>query len=478
MNETILIVEDDPMQREMLGTLLHRKLNCGAVKAENGRKALDILADDQNRRIRLAILDLNMPEISGMEVLEHIRANYPSIAVVMLTGSKDIDDAVEALKAGATDYITKPYEGPRMVATIKNALRLTMLSHEVSRLKSEKDGRFGFDNMIGYDAGLRETVALARKAAAADIPVLISGETGTGKEVLARAIHGESARAGQDFIAVNCGAIPAQLVESTLFGHEKGAFTGATEKTAGKFREADGGTIFLDEIGELPLDAQVKLLRVLQQKEVEPVGAAKPVGVNLRVISATNRTLQEEVQAGRFREDLFFRLNVLTIDLPPLRARRSDIPALAAHFLTRFNAENQGPPRSLSPEALQLLKDHAWPGNVRELENVIKRALVTADTPGLGPADLSAALGQSGAAGAYSGPDTNLDTNQATAALSDISPALSVSLLDNGEQLKSTAAIEREVMQKALDHFQGNITRAAKALGMAKSTFYKKMKDF
>lgn len=319
MSDPVLIVEDEPLQRQMLATLLRRKLDYGAQAVENGRQALDLLEADERKSVKLVIMDLNMPVMGGLETLDILRQKYPHIPVIMLTGSKDIHDAVEAMKRGAIDFLNKPYEADRMVVTVKNALKISILSQEVTRLKSRESGHFGFDNLIGHEGGLMPTLNIARKAASSDIPVLITGETGTGKEVFAQAIHGESARAGKPFIAINCGAIPSQLVESTLFGHEKGSFTGATEKAAGKFREAEGGTIFLDEVGELPLDTQVKLLRVLQQKEVEPVGGTKAIPVNVRIISATNRDLQKDVEGGLFREDLFFRLNVLELSLPPLR---------------------------------------------------------------------------------------------------------------------------------------------------------------
>ena len=298
MSDSILIVEDDPMQQKMLGTLLRRKIGFESQVAPNGREALDILGRDDKRAIKLVILDIDMPVMGGMEALEIMAQRYPGLPVIMLTGTRDIEEAVKAIKLGAIDFMTKPYEGERMAITAKNALKLSILSKEVKRLKNEKEGHYRFDHLIGHDGGLQEAVNMGRKAAASDIPVLISGETGVGKEVFAQAIHGESARLGNPFIAVNCGAIPAQLVESTLFGHEKGAFTGATDKATGKFREAEGGTIFLDEVGELPLDSQVKLLRIIQQKEVEPVGASKAVPVNIRVLSATNRNLEEEVKAG------------------------------------------------------------------------------------------------------------------------------------------------------------------------------------
>lgn len=460
MSKPILIVEDDPLQRQMLATLLRRKLEFDSHTAEHGREALEILDREDASTIKLIIMDLDMPIMGGMETLEILKQQYPSIPVIMLTGSRDISDAVAAMKAGASDFLTKPYEGDRMAITVKNSLKISILSKEVSRLKQEKSGTLRFENLIGHDGGLSGYVATGRKAAASDIPILITGETGTGKEVFAQAIHGESTRAGKPFIAVNCGAIPSQLVESTLFGHEKGSFTGATEKVIGKFREAEGGTIFLDEVGELPLDTQVKLLRVLQQKEVEPVGAGKPIPVNIRIVSATNRNLQTEVDERRFREDLFFRLNVLQIELPTLAARKNDIPALASHFIERFCGNEGAIPKDIPQRTLQNLMAHGWPGNVRQLENVISRAMVMSEGNVLEIDSLSS----------LAIVPESVHNNGA------FSHTQNISIFSNNGEFKTVDDIEQEAIKIALGHFDGNITQAAKAIGMAKSTFYKKIK--
>jgi len=460
MTATILIVEDDVMQRQMLSTMLNRKLGYESVTAEHGRAALDILEGNQGPSIRLIILDLEMPIMGGMETLDILRDQYPSIPVIMLTGSNDVKDAVETMKRGAIDFLTKPYEGNRMMITVKNALKISLLSKEVSRLKNEKEGHFTFDHLIGHNGGLLQTVQIGRKAAASNIPVLLTGETGTGKEVFVKAIHGESPRAGKPFIAVNCGAIPLQLVESTLFGHEKGAFTGATDKALGKFREAEGGTIFLDEVGELPLDTQVKLLRVLQQKEVEPVGGGKPIPVNVRIISATNRDLEQEVKEHRFREDLYFRLNVLHIDLPPLRDRKSDIALLANHFIERFCADHGSSIKDISKAAYRALENHDWPGNVRELENSINRAMAISDAK-------------------------TIEVNDFATLQSSIQipfehshPPLSLSLLDDSGAFKTMNMIEQDAINFVLEYCNHNTTQAAKTIGIAKSTFYKKIKIY
>lgn len=456
----VLIAEDDVLQRQMLATLLRRRLDYDSVAVENGRAALDAIKGDSDGAIKIVILDLNMPVMGGIETLQAIRKLRPHMPVILLTGSRDVDDAVAAMKLGATDFITKPYEGERMTVTVRNALKLATMAQEISRLTRDREGRAGFDTLIGHDGGLAPVVAVARKAAATDIPVLLTGETGSGKEVFARAIHGESARGGKPFVAVNCGAIPSQLIESILFGHEKGAFTGANEKTIGKFREAEGGTIFLDEVGELPLEAQVKLLRVLQQHEIEPVGAGKTVPVNVRVISATNKNIADMVKAGKFREDLMFRLNVLEVHLPPLRARREDILPLAQNFISRFCAAEQRIPQSLTREAEDILVNHDWPGNVRELENAIRRALVLSDGEALGADHFSVVLKSDGAV-RYRPADENAY----------------IELFDEAGAMKGMNALEQEILNAALRHFDGNITQASKGLNLAKSTFYRKIKS-
>lgn len=468
MNEPILIVEDDPLQQKMLQTLLRRKLGYGSALAGNGREAIDILSSDTYGSIKMVVLDYEMPVMNGLEALRIIRDRYPHLPVVMLTGHKDIDNMVQIMKLGATDFITKPYEAERVVTTVKNALKISLLSKEVSRLKNEKACEFGFDDLVGHDSGLATVVAAARKVAASHIPTLITGETGTGKELFAKAIHGESAQSGKPFVAINCGAIPSQLVESTLFGHEKGAFTGATEKSLGKFREAEGGTIFLDEVGELPHDAQVKLLRVLQQREVEPVGASHAVPVNVRILAATNRDLKHEVLQGSFREDLFFRLNVLQIELPALRQRKGDIIALAEHFVDQFCVHEGGLPKILSDRAQHALTQYGWPGNVRQLENAVSRAMVLNDNTILDLNDFPDVLhidsGQ---------PDLSGDVS---AKQSEVKESHVIELVSPDGDFKTMREIEAEAIQIALRYFQDNVTQSAKGLNMAKSTFYKKMK--
>lgn len=455
MTYKVLIVEDDNVQREMISLLVKNKLQMTSVTASSGRQALSILAEDEGKTIHLVLADHLMPEMDGLELLQIIKQQYPNVPVIMLTGSTDIKVAVDAMRYGAADFLTKPPEPERLRVSIHNALKLSILEKEVMRLKRQESGTLTFDSLIGHDNGLSSVIKVGRKAASADIPVLLLGETGVGKEVFARAIHGESKRVGKPFVAVNCGAIPQQLVESTLFGHEKGAFTGAINKTIGRFREAEGGTIFLDEVGDLPLEAQVNLLRVLQQKEITPVGGGKPLIVNVRIISATNRDLEKDVQIGKFREDLYFRLNVLSIHLPPLRERAADIPALIRHFVERFSVGEKIAMKEVSKQALNDLCGRPWPGNVRELENVIHRAIVLSEGTTLEKDDFI----------------KNRFEGQKPALMDD---QISVYSTETGE-LKTMEQIEREAMQLALKIADGNVTRAAAMLGIAKSTFYRKM---
>ncbi|MCB9988442.1 MAG: sigma-54-dependent Fis family transcriptional regulator [Rhodospirillales bacterium] len=465
MSTRILIIEDDPMQQEIISLMLGRRLGYTGLIAADGPEGLARLREDS--AIHLVILDIGLPGMSGMDILDIITQRYPGLPVIMLTGNMDISVAVDAMKAGAYDFLTKPVEAERLQVAVRNALKTSLLEKEISRLKRQEDGAFTFDQLIGHDGGLADIISTGRKAAATDIPVLLSGETGTGKEIFARALHGESRRVGKPFVAVNCGAIPAQLVESTLFGHEKGAFTGAIAKSIGRFREAEGGTIFLDEIGDLPPDAQVKLLRVLQQKEVMPVGADKPVPVNVRVISATHRDMATEVAAGRFREDLYFRLNVLPLHLPSLDERPGDIPALARHFIERMAASEARPLKEISPAALDFLAYHSWPGNVRELENTINRAMVLCESDTLTPEDFSA-LSTSPEIGA---------TDQNDTVRKEIGGVATLPLIDENGILRPLDKLEQEAMAFALAHCHDNVTVASAALGIAKSTFYRKMKE-
>src|ERR1041385_4627588 len=379
MAQTILVVDDDPVQRRLLEAAITRS-GMQVVTSPGGGLALELINGPRGEQIALMLLDLVMPDMGGLEVLARLRQTNPDLPVIVLTAKGGIDSAVEAMRAGASDFLVKPASPERIAISIRNQLKIGTLSGEVTRLKKKTENRLTFDDLVAQSNEMKQVFRLGRRAAQSNIPILIEGESGAGKELIARAIQGSSERAGKPFVTVNCGAIPENLIESILFGHEKGSFTGATEKHLGKFQEADGGTLFLDEIGELRLDMQVKLLRALQEGEVDPVGSKRPVKVDVRIISATNRDLADLTREGRFREDLYYRLNVFPVFISPLRARSEVIPELAQYFFTRVAAKENKPVSGFTREALDLLQDYAWPGNVRQLENTIFRAVVLCDT--------------------------------------------------------------------------------------------------
>src|SRR5207302_147873 len=383
MPETILIVDDAPVQRRLLESMA-RRFGYDAVAVEGGDAALKLLLSGNGPRVDAVVLDLVMPDLDGLGVLAEMRDAGLNVPVIVQTAHGGIDNVISAMRAGAADFVVKPAGAERLQVSLRTALAPSALETEVQRFKRSRDGTLTFKDVITRSPRVQAVLKTAEKAAASAIPVLIEGESGVGKELIARAIHGSGERRSRPFVAVNCGAIPDNLVESTLFGHEKGAFTGATERHAGKFVEASGGTLLLDEVGELPLAAQVKLLRALQEDEVDPVGGRKSVKVDVRVVSASNRNLIAAVKEGRFREDLFYRLHVFPITVPPLRERPEDIPDLVRHFLVRFNAEEGKRIRVVAADAMALLARCPWPGNVRQLENAIFRAVVLAEGDEIG----------------------------------------------------------------------------------------------
>src|ERR1700759_4879911 len=385
MAASILIADDDAVQRRLVENMVQK---CGyeAVVVDSGDAVVALLTAPDAPAIDAVVLDLVMPGLDGMGVLARIREAGLMIPVIVQTAHGAIDNVISSMRAGAQDFVVKPVGMERLQVSLRNALNTSALKGELQRIRHSREGRLTFSDIITRSEAMTSVLRTAQKAASLQIPVLIEGESGVGKELFARAIHGSGERKAKPFVAVNCGAIPDNLVESILFGHEKGAFTGATERHTGKFVEASGGTLFLDEVGELPAAAQVKLLRAIQESEVEPVGARKPVKVDIRLISATNRNLAADVKAGRFREDLFYRLHVFPITVPPLRERPNDIPALARHFLALFAAEEGKRIRSITPEALRLLTAFPWPGNIRQLENAVFRAVVLAEGDSIGVA--------------------------------------------------------------------------------------------
>jgi DNA-binding NtrC family response regulator len=494
MAKRILIVDDDPAQRRILEETVKRS-GFETRSVASGEQALEVLEGPDRGTISLVLLDLVMPGMGGMAVLEQLKGKAAP-AVIVLTANGSIDAAINAIRLGAVDFVVKPASPERLDVSMKSAMKIEALSEEILRIKKKVEGTLTFDDLIVRGEGMQRVVTLGKRAAASNIPVLIEGESGVGKELIARAIQGESERAGRPFVTVNCGAIPENLVESTLFGHEKGSFTGAVDRRIGKFQEADGGTLFLDEVGELPLDAQVKLLRALQEGEIDPVGSRKPVKVNFRLVSATNRDMIQLVKEGRFREDLYYRLNVFPIWVPPLRERSDDVPELARHFLARFGAEEGKRIGGFTDDAMRLLMAYDWPGNVRQLENAIFRAVVLADGSELSVAEFPqiashvdgfeaeippAPVGLQKPA-AYTGPallgaeDTVPQTVEVRPNAGGSSLGIPA-VMENGE-IRALEDIEADMIRLALGRYRGHMTEVAKRLKIGRSTLYRKMQEY
>ena len=472
MTKTVLVVDDDPTQRRLIQAVLERE-GFAVTQAEGGDQALARLIS--GAPADAVILDLVMPGLSGMDALKEMRARGFMQPVVVLTATGGVDVVVKAMQAGAQDFFIKPASPERILVSIRNALQMGDLTAEVDRLKKKAGGRMTFADLVGSSRAMTQVKRMGERAAKSQIPVLILGESGVGKEVIARAVHGASERAGKPFVAVNCGALPENLVESILFGHEKGSFTGAHDKHLGKFQEANGGTLFLDEVGELPLDIQVKLLRALQESEIDPVGAKRAVKVDVRILSATNRDLSQAVKEGRFREDLFYRLNVFPIEAPSLRERREDIPALVEHFIRRFNVEEGKRVAGASAETLALLAAFDWPGNVRQLENAVYRAIVLADAPYLQPYDFPAVSGMQppvDAAPASAAPPAAVQLT-----LQDMPKSAPVQVLDDRGHLRTLEDIERDLIQLAIEIYAGHMSEVARRLGIGRSTLYRKVRE-
>ena len=505
MTQAILIVDDDPAQRRILEEVVNRD-GYRAIPVESGQAALDYLEGPSGAEISLVILDLVMPGIDGMEVLKRTHPAKPNLPVIVLTAHGGIETVVNVMREGAADFVVKPVSPERLHVSIRNALKVNALTGELSRLQKRQHGRLTFGDLIARSSAMDQVIRLGKRAAQSNIPILIEGESGVGKELIASAIQGEGDRAGKPFITVNCGAIPENLVESILFGHEKGAFTGAADKHAGKFQEASGGTLFLDEIGELPLDIQVKLLRALQQGEVDPVGAKKPVKVDIRLISATNRDLLQMVKEGRFREDLYYRLNVFPIHVPPLRQRKEDVPDLVAHFIRRLAAEEGKDVVGLSQSALDMLCAYDWPGNVRQIENTVFRAIVLCDGETLQVSDFpqiasmvkgyetqaaprAAAESAPAAAPAFTADEDGgaiafvsraHAPAQQTHTLADFARSNfsdGIAITDEAGNVRKLEDIEAEMIRLAIEKYKGHMTEVARRLGIGRSTLYRKVRD-
>jgi DNA-binding NtrC family response regulator len=494
MAHRILIVEDDPTQRRLLEESIKR-FGCEPTSVDSGTAGLDFLSSPEGTGIELIVLDLIMPGMDGLEFLEKISAHRVQLPVIVQTAQGSIETVIKAMRAGADDFVVKPVSPERLKVSIQNLLKVNALTQEVKRLNYKVSGGLTFDQLIASGPAMANVKRLGTRGAQSNIPILIEGESGVGKEMVARAIQGESDRAGKSFVAVNCGAIPENLVESTLFGHEKGSFTGATGKHIGKFQEADCGTLFLDEVAELPLDIQVKLLRALQEGEIDPVGSRKPVKVDIRLISATNRDMIKMVKEGTFREDLYYRLNVFPILVPPLRDRIEDIPSLVEHFIVRFAAEEGRKVRGITPQAVEMLQAYQWPGNVRQLENTVFRGIVLCEGDVLTVEDFPqiAALVDgfevsipaapqpapkpelpSGQAAMIGGPDIPV---QSTGAEVSDGMAYGIPAVTDGGHIRRLDDVEADMIRLALHRYRGQMSEVARKLGIGRSTLYRKMRD-
>ncbi len=471
----VLIADDELNMRRVLEAILRRE-GYDVVTAANGIDALAAM----NRDVHTVITDLKMPGLDGMGLLKKLSVDYSDVPVVMITAHGSVENAVEAVKLGAFDYLEKPFEQEQIRQVVAKALSTFALSRRDAR-PDEPAGRGRF-RLIGESAAIKQIYGVVEKVANTPSTVLITGESGTGKELIARALHENSSRHGGPFIKINCAAIPKTLMESELFGYDKGAFTGAVGAKPGRFELAHGGTLFLDEIGEIPVEMQVKLLRVLQESEFERVGGIKTIKVDVRLVTATNRDLLQEIGAGTFREDLFYRLNVVPIHIPPLRERREDIPLLVDHFIAKFNERLRKQIEGIDLEAIEHLTAHPWPGNIRELENLMERTVLFCEGPQIHVSDLppeishlvpvslpQAQLAQ--APGAASAPGE--DSGRSAA----MTPDLVGSSLKEAVRAQ-TERVERELIQRALDETGGNVTQAARKLKISRKSLQTKMKEF
>ena len=447
----ILLIDDEPESCTALSLLLNRagyRVEC----CHSGEKAFDLL---KNRSFELIISDLLLPGVSGIDILKQVKEDAPETCVILITGNASAETAVEAMKEGALDYITKPFNFERLKLQVAKAMEKSRLVTENQYLRQQLRGRYRFDNIIGTSQAIQQVFARMEKVVTTDSTILILGASGTGKELVAKAIHYNSSRKDKPFIAINCGAIPAELLESELFGHVKGAFTSAFADKPGKFEVANGGTIFLDEIGNMPLQLQMKLLRVLQEHEFERVGSSRKIRLDIRLISATNVDLQEQVRAERFREDLYYRLNVIPIHLPPLKDRRGDIPQLARYFLEKICREMHRPPVNIAQDAIQAMEAYEWPGNVREMENIIERTVALTESMVITANDLP--------------PDISRNRTAA--------PQATPKLTSAGIDMNSVIAdMEREMIRQAMSLGQGVKARAADLLNINRTTLVEKIK--
>jgi DNA-binding NtrC family response regulator len=455
MPEKVLVIDDDEIVREVLTEHLKND-GYEVIGCSNGYRGLELFKND---RFDLVVLDLLMPGINGIEVLKEIKRFSPHSIVILITAFGSIENAVDAMRAGAFDYITKPFNLSDVSFAVKRGIDVSKLEKENINLKRQLKSRYGFENIIGDSNAMQSIYSLIDKVAPTDSTVLILGESGTGKELIANIIHYNSERSSKPIVTVNCSAIPHELLESELFGHERGAFTGAVSTKPGKFEISDGGTLFLDEIGEMSLSLQVKLLRVLQEKTFERVGGTKSIKVDVRIISATNKNLEDEVKTGRFREDLYYRLNVIPIQLPPLRARAEDISLLCRYFIDRYCKKRKKPFLKISGEAMSALMNYSWPGNVRELENLIERLVVLKEDLTVSVNDLPEKI--------VAFIDNNINFK------ASINYEISNGAIDFGEKIKD---YEKYIISRALKSSRGIKSKAARLLNLKRTTLIEKMK--
>src|SRR5688572_10614897 len=449
---TVLIADDEANLRKVLAAMLRRE-GYEVLTAADGAEALDLMG---KTRVDVVLTDLRMPRLDGMELLRRVLVEYRGTPVVMLTAHGTVDTAVTAMKLGAFDYLSKPYDQDELQMIIKKAATAADLS--VEEPEGEPEGRFG---MIGASITLEEVFRTIEKVAASPSTVLIYGESGTGKELIAEALHNHSPRNDKAFIKINCAAIPRDLIESELFGYEKGAFTGAVSSKPGRFELADQGTLFLDEIGTIPLEMQVKLLRAIQEQTFERVGGVSTIRVDVRLIAATNSNLKADAEAGRFREDLYYRLNVVPITLPPLRERVEDIPALVTHFLRKYNKRLNRNVERVTDEALASLGRYGWPGNIRELENVMERAVLFAEGGVVTEDELPDAIRE---------PESTSKPPQTAMAKAPIGPLKEI-------VRQHTESLEKDLITRALEETGGNVTKAARRLEISRKSLQNKMKE-
>jgi DNA-binding NtrC family response regulator len=435
----VLVVDDERPQRDILQTILQAE-GYETLSAGNGRQALQVVG---SQPVDVVLTDLKMPDMNGLELLAELLRSQPGLCVVLMTAHGTIDSAVEAMRRGAFDYLTKPLEKDELLLVLRRAMERSHLVRENRMLQEQLRDRFRLENIVGAHGSMQDVFRLVHKVAASTSTVLIYGESGTGKELVARALHHESDRRHRPFFAVNMAALPESILEAELFGYEKGAFTGADARKIGLFEQASGSTLFLDEVGDLKRDLQVKLLRALQEREILRVGGTERVRIDVRIVAATNQDLEPAVLSGRFRQDLYYRLNVIAIVLPPLRERRTDIALLVDHFMDKYSPQQR---RAFSAEALKILMAYDWPGNVRELESVVERALLLAEQPTIRPQDLPPSV---------------------RAGLSSRRGLMDVEIPEGGLDLEG---LERSLILKALDKAGGNVTQAARLLGLSRRT--------